>query len=233
MRRNRLIITAASAVLAAAALSPAGPRGAARAQQASSAAADRAIDRAVSAWAGVKTLRGTVEQTVTNPLTGKAMTARGEVQQRRPGRFAVRFTEPAGDVIVADGTTLWIYLPSTAPNQVIKAPLAEAAGMSIDLSDQFLSSPRTKYDITDAGTETIGGRVTRALRLIPKAGQKLGFVRAKVWIDEKDGLIRQFEVADQSGLSRRVTLSNVKVNAKVSTSAFKFTPPAGARVVTR
>lgn len=228
MHRTQLRTLAAGALLAAASLAPA----ALDAQQPS--AADRTIDRAVKAWARVKTLRATVEQTVTNPLTGKAMTSRGEVQQRRPGRFAVRFTEPAGDVIVADGATVWLYLPSTTPGQVIKSTLSGAGGAaSLDLSDQFLSQPRAKYDITDAGAEMVDGRGTRALRLIPKAGRQLGFVRAKVWIDEKDGLIRQFEVADQSGLSRRVKLSGVKVNAPVSASAFKFTPPPGTRVVTR
>jgi hypothetical protein len=35
-------------------------------------------------------------------------------------RIAVRFTDPAGDRIVADGRSLWIYLPSTAPDQVIR-----------------------------------------------------------------------------------------------------------------
>ncbi|HEY5440333.1 MAG TPA: hypothetical protein VIJ90_03525, partial [Gemmatimonadaceae bacterium] len=35
------------------------------------------LDRAVAAWAKVKTARGTFEQTITNPLTGRTMTATG------------------------------------------------------------------------------------------------------------------------------------------------------------
>jgi outer membrane lipoprotein carrier protein len=196
-------------------------------------AAHAALDRAVTAWAGVKSLRATVEQTVVNPLTGRSMTSRGEVQQRKPGRFAVRFTEPAGDVIVSDGATLWLYLPSTTPGQVIKSPLGATGAGSLDLTEQFLAEPRAKYDVTDAGADVVDGRATRSLRLAPKAGQQLGFVRAKVWVDDKDGLVRQFEATDRNGITRKVRLSNVRVNAGVQESAFKFNVPKGAKVVTQ
>ena len=56
-------------------------------------------------------------------------------------------------------------------------------------------------------------------------------VRAKVWIDDKDGLVRQFEATDRNGITRKVKLSNVKLNAGVAESAFKFNVPKGARVV--
>ena len=81
---------------------------------------DSAIDRAVAAWARVKTVRGSFEQTVTNPLTGSSATARGEYLQERPNRLAIRFGQPASDAIVSDGKAVWIYLPSTAPGQVVK-----------------------------------------------------------------------------------------------------------------
>lgn len=195
--------------------------------------ADAALTRAVRAWTKVKTLRATVEQTMTNPLTGRTVTSRGTVQQRRPGRFAVRFTDPAGDVIVSDGKMLWLYLPSTTPGQVIRSPIEQGKAGSIDLTEQFLAQPRSKYDVVDGGTESVDGRSTRVLRLTPKAGQQLGFVRAKVWIDDKDGMIRQFESTDASGLARKVRLSNLRINAPVDASAFRFVPPDGARVIER
>ena len=73
---------------------------------------DQTLDRAVAAWAKVKTARATFEQTVTNSLTGSSANARGEYQQQRPNRVSIRFTDPAGDRIVADGASVWVYLPS-------------------------------------------------------------------------------------------------------------------------
>lgn len=194
----------------------------------------RAVDRAVAAWKRVRTVRASFEQVLVNPITGRQMKATGSYQQQRPGKLAVQFNDPAGDRIVSDGRTVWLYLPSTAPGQVLKSRL-DASGTSgtLDVTAQFLDSPRARYEIADAGTATIAGRATRAVRLVPKPGAGLPFVKATVWIDDKDALIRRFEVVDQSGIARTVTLTKVALNAKVDPSAFTFAVPKGARVVER
>lgn len=189
------------------------------------------IDRAVAAWAKVRTLRASFEQTVTNPITGSAMYSSGDLQQRKPNRLAITFTDPAGDRIVADGKHVWVFLPSATPGQVIKMTSAQAGGANTDLIGQFLDAPRKKYDIADAGTDTIGGRAARSLVLLAKPGQSLPFVRAKVWVDAKDSLIRQFESTDANGISRKVRLVTLQLNARIDTSAFTFRVPGGVRVV--
>jgi outer membrane lipoprotein carrier protein len=191
---------------------------------------DQTIDRAVAAWTAAKTVRGTFEQTLTNPLTGSTVTARGEFQQRGRNRLGIRFTDPAGDRIVADGRALWVYIPSTTPGQVIRSSLAQGAG-SVDLTGQFLSSPRSKYQISAAGTANVGGRPAHGLLLVPKQAGSQPFTRAVVWVDDKDGLIRQFEVTDPNGVTRKVRLTSIRVNAPVDAAAFRFTPPQGVRIV--
>lgn len=186
-----------------------------------------AVDRAVAAWARVTSVRATFEQSVTNPLTGGKEQARGEYQQRGKDRISIRFTEPKGDRIVADGKSLWLYLPSTTPGQVIRT--SPASG-SVDFTAQFLASPRTRYTIAAAGRGTVDGRAAEAVLLTPKT-RDVPFARAKVWIDDKDGLIRQFEVVDRSGVTRQVKLVGMKVNGPVDASAFTFAVPRGVRVV--
>src|SRR6266496_3740324 len=90
---------------------------------------DATIDRAVAAWKSVRTTRGTFEQTVSNSLTGGTAKARGEFQQERPNKLAIRFTDPAGDAIVADGRAVWIYLPSSSPGQVVKRPATDRSAV--------------------------------------------------------------------------------------------------------
>jgi outer membrane lipoprotein carrier protein len=193
---------------------------------------NRTIDRAVAAWKGAKTVRASFEQTLTNPLTGSAVTARGEFQQQGSNRIDIRFTDPAGDRIVADGRALWVYLPSTTPGQVIKSPLSRGAN-SVDLTGEFLTAPKSKYEITAAGTASVGGRPARGLVLVPKREGSHPFTRATVWVDDRDALIRQFEVTDQNGLTRRVRMTSIRLNAPVDRDAFKFTAPPGARIVQR
>jgi outer membrane lipoprotein carrier protein len=191
---------------------------------------DQTIDRAVAAWAAAKTVRASFEQTLTNPLTGSAVTSKGEFQQQGRNRIGIRFTDPAGDRIVADGRWLWIYIPSTTPDQVIRASLAQGAN-SVDLTGQFLTAPRSKYNISDAGTATVGGRPAHGLLLVPKREGSQPFTRATVWVDDRDALVRQFEVTDQNGVTRRVRLTSIRPNAPVDAAAFRFTPPQGVRVV--
>lgn len=192
---------------------------------------DSVIIRAVAAWKNVKTLRATFEQTVMNPITGSAMHSRGSLQQRKPNRLSITFTDPAGDRIVADGAHVWVFLPSATPGQVIRMTNAQAGASNTDLIGQFLDTPRSKYDITDAGTEQLNGRATRALVLTAKQGQSLPFIRAKVWVDAKDSLIRQFESTDRNGVSRKVRLLTLSPNAAVDAAAFRFSVPKGVRVV--
>jgi outer membrane lipoprotein carrier protein len=192
---------------------------------------DAVIKRAVAAWSKVRTLRATFEQTVTNPLTGSKMVSRGELQQRKPSRLAITFTEPRGDRIVADGQHVWVFLPSATPGQVIKMTNAEAGASNTDLIGQFLATPRSTYDATDAGGDTVGKRSARVLVLTAKAGQSLPFIRAKVWVDTRDNLIRQFESTDSNGITRRVRMLTLSTNAVVKDGAFVFTVPEGVRVV--
>jgi outer membrane lipoprotein carrier protein len=194
---------------------------------------DQTIARAQAAWSRVKTLRATFEQTITNPVTGSALTSKGELQQQKPGRLAINFTDPAGDRIVADGKHVWVFLQSATPGQVIRMSNTDVGAASTDLIGQFLNTPRRKYDATDGGADRVGGRATRALTLTAKPGQQLPFVRARVWVDSVDNLIRQFESTDDAGVTRRVRMLTLTPNATVAKSAFAFSVPKGVRVVER
>jgi len=83
------------------------------------------LEGASVAYERVQTLSADFVQVVTNPMLGEPDTTRGRLFQRRPSRFAMRFTDPAGDRIVADGSHLWLYTPSTTPGQVIRTRIPE------------------------------------------------------------------------------------------------------------
>jgi outer membrane lipoprotein carrier protein len=191
--------------------------------------AESVIDKAVAAYKSVKTMRGTFEQTLRNPLTGTTMNARGEFQQRLPDRIAVNFTDPKGDRIIVNGAVAWLYLPSTNPGQALKVPSA-AGGGSMNLTEQFLTSPTTRFRLTSSGTAMIGDRATHAVTLVPKT-EIAEFTQAIVWVDDADGLIRQFEITEPSGLVRRIRMVDARVNATVDANAFTFTPPKGVKVI--
>ncbi|HMA20040.1 MAG TPA: outer membrane lipoprotein chaperone LolA [Gemmatimonadaceae bacterium] len=192
---------------------------------------DAIMDRAVKAYADLSSVRAEFTQKITNPLTGTTASSQGVLVRKDPNLLSIKFTSPSGDRIVADGTSLWIYLPSSAPGQVIRTSASASNAMAmVDPGGVFLSSPSTRYTISAAGTATVGGRKTNVVNLVPKKPNGT-FSRAKVWIDTSSDLIRQFEVVDANGLTRLVTITSLKPNASVASSEFRFVPPKNARVL--
>ena len=192
-----------------------------------------AVDRAVAAYEDMRSFRATFEQRLENPLTGSTLRSRGEFLRRQPNLVAIRFVDPAGDRIVIDGKAVWLYLPSSNPKQAYRMPLGSAAAGTFDPA-QLMAEPRKRFDISDSGVEMLDGRSTRVLTLVPKASNgSAPFTSAKVWIDAKDALIRQFEVTESTGLTRHIKLLSLEPNASVERSAFRFTPPKGVEVIDR
>jgi outer membrane lipoprotein carrier protein len=189
------------------------------------------VDRAVSAWSRIKTVRGTFDQVVTNPLTGGSANARGEYVQERPNRLAIRFLQPATDAIVSDGRSMWVYLPSSAPGQVIKRPATERGSVPIVLTGQFLDAPFAKYDIAAAGAKIIDGHPSHGVTLVPKPSSSASFTTATVWVDDDDSLIREFEETESSGVVRHIHLDTIEPNVPVDRSAFSFVVPKGVKVI--
>lgn len=193
------------------------------------------LNHAVVTYAHVTTVRGTFEQTLTNQFTGTTAIARGEFVQERPSRLSIRFTEPSGDRIVADGKWVWVYVPSATPGQVVRMPVTDDAGAptgtaaSVDFISEFLTKPGGRYDVSNAGTDTVVSRPTHIIVLVPHDSSQ--FSRARLWVDDGDGVVRQFEVTDPNGTVRHVRLLTVVFNGPVDRSAFAFRPPSGVKVV--
>jgi outer membrane lipoprotein carrier protein len=186
------------------------------------------IDRAASAYARLNSMRAEFRQTLTNPLTGNSQTTTGVVLRKKPNLLSIRFE--TGDRVAADGATLWVYLPSSVPGQVMRMPYTGSNASTVDPAEQFLNAPRTRFNVTSSGTATIGGRATHAVTLVPKRANAQ-FTSAKVWIDDSDSSIRQFDVETANGLKRHVVITSFTPNPEISKASFRFAVPKGAKVV--
>jgi len=197
--------------------------GAAQAQN-----ADAIIDRAVAAYARLTSMRAEFRQTLTNPLTGTTQTTSGVILRKKPNFLSINFE--SGDRVAADGSTLWLYLPSSTPGQVVRMPYTGSNAITVDPAQQFLDSPRTRFNVTSSGAATIAGRSTHAVTLVPKRSNA-GFTTAKIWIDDNDSSIRQFDVETANGLRRHVVITRFTPNPQIGNSSFRFSVPKGAKVI--
>jgi outer membrane lipoprotein carrier protein len=190
--------------------------------------ADEIIDRAAAAYARLSSMRAEFRQTLSNPLTGSTQTTSGVILRRKPNLLSINFE--TGDRVTADGLTLWFYLPSSAPGQVIRMPYSGENTSAVDPADQFLSSPRTRFTVSSAGTADLGGRATHAITLVPRRPNP-AFTSAKVWIDDNDSSIRQFDLETANGLRRHVVITSFTPNPALPRSSFRFAVPKGVKVV--
>ena len=189
------------------------------------------LRNASAAYKRVTTLQANFVQQRQNPLLGSNTTSKGTISQKKPRYFLLKFSQPAGDVIVSDGTSFWVYYPSADKRQVIRAPISSAGPSGADLQAQFLGDPVRKFQSTFNGIESVGGRKAYVLTLVPRETQ--GYKSLKVWVDAKDWLARRFVVTESNGVVQDFTLSNLTVNAPINSSVFRFTPPPDARIVER
>ncbi len=188
------------------------------------------LDRAAAAYRTVRTLSADFIQIVTNPLVGAPDTTRGRLYEMRPNHFAMRFTDPRGDRIVADGRRLWLYTPSTTPGQVIRTAIPSEGTTGPNLIGQFADRPRERYRARYLRADSLADGWTDAIELVPRSGDG-SYAKAVVWIDRDDALIRRIEIEETSGQGRTVVLRKVAVNRGVPGREFIFSPPAGLRVV--
>jgi outer membrane lipoprotein carrier protein len=191
------------------------------------ASADEILQRVDRTYAGVRSMQADFVQHLRVPLLNVDQRSEGHLFQRRPDRFLMQFTDPAGDIMVADGRHFWMYTPSADRTQVIRTRLADGAAQ-VDLQQQFLSNPTERFAATLQGSETVAGRATHVLTLVPRGRSQYRQIR--IWVDQQDNLVRRFEMTEENESVRRIELRNLRLNVELPDSLFRFSPPAGTQV---
>lgn len=198
----------------------------ARAQ--STAEAIQVLERASDRHERLDALCADFTQEMRVTLLNQITRSEGRICQKSPDLLSMRFTDPAGDLVIADGEHLWMYFPSMDPEQVVRQPLEGSRGR-FDFHREFLANPGDKYTPTHHGMETIDGRSAHVIHLVPRGEST--YRSARVWIDEQDALIRRVRIEGDNGSIRTVDLRDVELDPAVDAELFRFTPPQGVQVV--
>jgi len=188
------------------------------------------LARAEADYDALNSLEAQFEKTIEVTLLGRSRTGSGTWYQKGRGRFVMDFSDPADDLIVADGSYLWLYYPSTHPGQVIRSEIdagATGAGM-VDLQGRIFDEAASGYDAVFEDGEAIDGHATQLIRLTPTAESP--YRRVRIWIDATTYLVRKFEILETNETLRTVVLRDLKPNHPIADELFRFTPPADADV---
>lgn len=188
------------------------------------------LDRAEATYGALRSMRAEFEQTIEIPLLDRRREGRGTWYQKGRGRFKMDFADPAGDVIVADGTHLWLYYPSTHPGQVIRSEIEAnitGAGM-VDLQGRIFEEADTGYRAELEDVEEVTGHRTWRISMTPVGESP--YRRVRVWVDQDSFLVRRFEILEENETIRTVVLHELRPNEAIPDSVFEFAPPEGTDV---
>ena len=188
------------------------------------------LDRAAKAYREATTLRSKFVQEIDIPALDRQKSGRGIVYQKKPNLFLMRFEEPEGDMVLADGEWFWMYYPSAQPDQVVRTAM-ERTSEAATLGGQFLVDPGERYVATYVERTELADRPTHLISLVPKFDAPYTLVR--VWIDARDHLVRSFEIHEENGTIRTITLQDVEAGVDLPDDLFRFEPPQGVEVFTR
>lgn len=169
-----------------------------------------------------KTASGHFDQDVMDRQGKVVERASGEFAFSRPGRFRWTYDKPTKQVLVGDGTKLWIHDPDL--NQVTVKRIDAA------ISSTPAALLAGKDDITALFTLRDGGTADGLewVEATPKAADT-GFERVRLGLKGKT--LAAMELRDQLGGRTILRFSGLKANVAVAPDTFRFTPPKGADVL--
>lgn len=148
--------------------------------------------------------------------------AQGIMQFSRPGKFRWDYQKPYEQVIVGDGSKLWIYDKDL--NQVTVRKLDRALGASPAALLSGGNDLERDYKLSNTGMD----KGLDWLEALPKSKETV-FERVRMGFG-KSGL-EAMELRDQFGQTTVITFADVERNPRIAAEVFRFTPPQGADVI--
>ena len=198
----------------------------AQAQEKKSESAATVVARVQKYYDATKDLRAKFEQQLDSPSRAPSK-ASGDVWLKKPGKMRWDYAKPDKKTIVSDGSTLWFYDPDD--EQAYKQDLKSN---TLPAQVSFLLGEGKLDKEFDASMTKIDGLAPDeiALKMVPKVGttayRYLVFV-----VDDKTGQVRRTIIYGQDGSTNRLSFLEAQQNKGVEDGKFKFSPPAGTKIL--
>lgn len=167
-------------------------------------------------------LSGRFEQKAFNSDASLRESSNGTVALQAPRLFRWEYETPYQQLVVADGTHVWLYDVDLEQVTVRRQAHEEAQSPLVVLTDP--SSLDQRYRVSEIGRES----GLDWLRLEP-VDEGAGFEFAELGLDA-NGLSRM-RMADNLGGSTEISFQDWRRNPNLDAAQFRFTPPAGVDLI--
>ena len=182
-------------------------------------AADAALARFLD---GVKSFQANFTQTQTDERGQAIQSSSGVMALSRPGKFRWTYDKPYYQLLVGDGEKLWVH--DRDLNQVTVKTLGDALASTPAALLAGRNELEKNFDLSEGGSEDGLDWVDAK----PKANEG-GFEAVRIGF--KDGLLRGMVLRDSFGQTTKLRFTSFERNPAIDPAQFRFTPPAGADVI--
>ena len=169
-----------------------------------------------------KTSKGTFKQSVASKTRPAPQNSTGTFAFARPGKFRWTYDKPFEQLIVGDGTRVWVY--DRDLNQVVVRKLDVALGATPAALLAGDNALEKNFDLT-AG---VSNDTLEFVDATPKTPESQ-FTRVRIGF--RDNLPRRMELTDTFGQITTLDFTSVERNPTLAGTLFRFDVPQGADVV--
>lgn len=172
---------------------------------------------------GLKGLDGQFTQQVYDTTGKRKESTSGRVALSAPRLFRWEYTKPYPQLIVADGTHVWVYEPDL--QQATKRPQGAEEQNSPLAALIDRAKLERNYTVTEAGNSA----GLEWLQLTPRNAEEGGFRSAKLGFGS--GGLQKMTVIDALGQRTEIAFSGWKRNPGFKAGTFRYVPAKGVDVV--
>jgi outer membrane lipoprotein carrier protein len=186
------------------------------------------LDRMQKRYDEAKDFHARFSQNYSRAVVGRATLSTGTITFKKPGRMRWDYDKPEPRMFLSNGQVLWLYEPSE--KQAFKQDLKSSqlpAALAFLMGKGKLTD---EFDVAFAKDASHGRPADFRLALSPKQPQS-SYKSILFIVDPKEFLVRESVLVDSQGNTNHFTFDDLEVNTKIADSVFKWTPPAGVRVV--
>lgn len=178
-------------------------------------------DRLRDFLTGVESLQARFDQSVFDTSQGQTRRLEGVFYLQRPGKFRWDYTEPKGQIVLADGRTVWLVEEDL--KQAYQKPQSDAlrGTPALLLTEQLKLEDH--FAIADLGD----GQDLEWVELIPHDPDSQF---ARILLAFKGNELRRMELADKFAQVTRFSFSDIRRNPRLDPTLFVYTPPRGTQL---
>jgi outer membrane lipoprotein carrier protein len=156
-------------------------------------------------------------------------TGAGQVWILKPGRMRWDYTTPERQTIIANGETLWIYVPED--RQAIRDHVNQSLGTRTPALFLAGEARLTElFTVAEASRQGPSEGGLLQLKLTPKVGT-LAYTQVQLGIDPVSYLVRQVRLIDPVGNMTTMWFTDIDTAGAVEPSLFQFQVPPGVDVI--